>query len=121
MILKVSQNQLSQSICLDCEAGAFSAQIGQVSCQSCTIGYYTNATGLPFCFACGPGTISSSPSGATSCSNCGTGYYSGIVLFLCIFYVESFHSAVCLECPIGRFGNVSGSSSCTACSIGIRF
>ncbi len=129
------------SVCFDCGIGKFSTAMGadsSYSCVDCSAGFYTFDIGQIECWICPPGTYSLM-NGSSTCDDCAAGTYSAIQgataeCAPCAQGKFSFYSIDCLECGVGRvslekavectnciagtYSNVSIASACLVCDAG---
>ncbi|KAJ3451169.1 hypothetical protein M0812_04839 [Anaeramoeba flamelloides] len=104
-----------ENVCVDCQAGTYSANIASTVCLPCERGTYGNLIGLSACFSCNNGTYNPMK-GSTSvddCIKCDMGTYS--------ITSGSASNSSCLPCPKGTFNENFGSDSideCTPCPLG---
>lgn len=114
---------------IHCQAGTFYDRSGTLQCVTCGAGTYSPYAGvLDECLKCPPGTFSTAV-GATSistCTACPTGTSSNLGAssssgcFSCPFgtFADTV-TGVCMKCPLGRFGNITGlSATCYPCPAG---
>ena len=93
--------------CESCAKGKY-ARSGFVRCLNCIFGQYSDEEGLSACKKCRAGTYSLKYASVTvdDCKECDEGEFS----------YEG--SQVCLDCPIGRYGDQKGLGLCKACATG---
>ena len=92
--------QYNVGTCQTCEAGYYSANIGELVCTICPVGT-TSTAGSSACQACASGTYSSQPGG--TCQSCPAGYYA-----------PAPGTSECLPCTAGTFAS-AGATTCTYC------
>ena len=61
--------------CVECEAGKSQTDSGQSSCDLCEYGRYKNQVGTGDCDNCEPGSYNSETKGVFTCTTCETDYY----------------------------------------------
>ena len=92
-----------------------------VQCLSCPAGSYCSVEGLPGHYPCQPGHFSNSI-GAIQCSVCPVGHSrvdTSATPSLCPQGTASPERFLtCVECPIGFYANVLGTSDCISCPQG---
>lgn len=93
------------NLCTDCMAGFYSMNPG-FPCKACPTGYYQSGTGNDDCVSCEAG--SSGPEGSSSSLNC----------FKC-WAGEKELDGECLDCDVGTYSDVYGSTACTNCTAGM--
>ena len=89
------------SVCIQCDAGKFSALGGSTECETCALGKASGA-GSSVCLACVPGQKLV----GTDCIDCDRGRYSAI------------GAITCTKCANGRYQDAAAQPSCTACVAG---
>ena len=124
-------------ICLECEAGSFSAgsvdfvtrceacapgrkqtSRGQSACVRCESGRYAAATGSITCDVCEAGFLPEMTLGSASCVPLPAGQYAGGVACPENTYSEGA-AVACVDCPFGKISQV-GSSDCAECDLFFR-
>ena len=105
---------LQDDVCIDCEAGKYSYEIGATSpaaCADCPSGKYAPTTGSSECYDCEAGKFSymMGASDPSVCMDCPAGKYSPTM--------GSDSESDCLACGAGKFSEVQGAISEQACQL----
>jgi hypothetical protein len=104
----------SGNVCMTCVAGTYKNSTGSGTCTVCVLGKYgilVGATDESVCVACGAGryTLTSGQSSSVGCKRCASGKYVTTAVNVL---------TDCIDCPIGTFSPVSGSTECELCAVG---
>ena len=138
----------SSSSCTECDVGRYSDVSGSGQCTECIAGKYVGVTGsnaASDCIDCaagrysgvvGSGTVSDcvdcaagtfSPVGSSTCGDCPAGFLADIgggtaACVPCVAgrWVNQSDAAECIDCAVGKYGDVAGSdeaSDCIDCAV----
>eukprot|EP00930_Biecheleria_cincta_P104917 TRINITY_DN973_c0_g2_i1.p1 TRINITY_DN973_c0_g2~~TRINITY_DN973_c0_g2_i1.p1 ORF type:complete len:1809 (+),score=239.90 TRINITY_DN973_c0_g2_i1:84-5510(+) len=98
---------LAARLCVDCNAGTYTACEDMTECRECQSGLFASTQGATACQICPPGSFSNRE-GSASCDACPDGTYS------------TGGSTICADCPAGKYrsgGSAALLSSCLSCDI----
>ena len=116
-----------QSSCLLCERGYHSPNAASVICTQCSPGHYASSSGSVFCTPCINGTYQNINASISQCEECNAveGFYSGSAATACRFceggYVNLSQSSSCVGCGLGmyEYEDEHGTRKCKQCGAGL--
>lgn len=100
--LDVSRGEFN-TVCRQCEEGAFSSAAAATTCELCPPGFYSNGTGTRQCLACNAGT-SSTAFGGRSPQEC-----------FCLRGTYGNNNGPCRPCAVGTYADLPGLAACRQC------